>query len=198
MEWSCFRVDWIINTATPAIRNFFSNLIPEELKTSFSAIFEPISGFFKALNIDAMDWLLTLGSIALLFTPAAPFASAVLVFETISVAIRGIGWATSDAIEEVDLFSSGISEATKSKVQPFVEQMRDLDDVITTLDWTNMVIDQSVVDDVAMKVKGISETIINELDADKNELLLLLLRWKALGEEAYNKLIADNALIMTK
>lgn len=187
-------VDWIVNTAIPAVGNFFSNLIPEELKTSFSAIFEPISGFFKALNIDAMDWLLTLGSIALLFTPAAPFAGAVLIFETLSVAIRGIGWATSDAIEEVDLFGNDISETTKSKVQPFVEQMRDLDDVITTLDWTNMVIDQSVVDDVAMKVKGISETIINELDADKNEALATLapLR-KALGEEAYNKLIADSA-----
>ena len=187
-------VDWIVNTAIPAVGNFFSNLIPKELKSSFSAIFKPISGFFKALNIDAKDWLLTLGSIALLFTPAAPFAGAVLIFETISVAIRGIGWATSDAIEEIDLFGSDISETTKSKVQPFVEQMRELDDVITTLDWTNMVIDQSVVDDVAMKVKGISETIINELDADKNEALATLapLR-KALGEEAYNKLIADSA-----
>lgn len=187
-------VDWIVNTAIPAVKNFFSNLIPEDLKSSFSAFFEPISGFLKALNVDAMDWLLTLGSIALLFTPAAPFAAAILIFEGITLAIRGVGLATSDAIEEVDLFSNGISETTKSKVQPFVEQMRALDDAITTLDWTNMVIDQSVVDDVAMKVKAISETIINELDADKNEALATLAPLKkALGEEAYNQLIADNA-----
>ncbi len=182
-------VDWISNIAIPAVGDFFSGLVPQEVKDAFV----PLSDMFKALNIDSMDWLLTLGSIALLFTPAAPFAAAILIFEGITLAIRGIGYATSDAVEEVDLFGDGISDATKSKVQPFIEQMRALDDTITSLDWTGMVIDQSIVDDVAKKVAAIADTIVNELDADKNDALANLapLR-KALGEEAYDQLIKDN------
>ena len=193
-EWFKGIGNWIVNTALPAIGGFFKNMIPEEIIQSIERFFSQFDWLVERLDLDFSDLLITLGGIALLFTPAAPFGIALLGFEAVTLAIRGIGWATSDAIEEVDLFSSGISEATKSKVQPFVEQMRELDDVITTLDWTNMVIDQSVVDDVATKVKAISETIINELDADKNEALATLapLR-KALGEEAYNQLIADSA-----
>lgn len=166
------------------------------LKTAVSWIgeqFSKLSSFIGVTDEVTRGLLLDLGAVALLFTPAAPFAAAYLIFDAIAWSIKGIGWLASDAVEEIDIFGEGISETTKSKVQPFVEQMRALDDVITTLDWTNMVIDQSVVDDVAMKVKAISETIINELDADKNEALATLAPLKkALGEEAYNQLIADN------
>ena len=191
-------VKWLTNTAFPAIGKFFSNLIPPELKNAVSTVLKPIDGFLKALDIDTADWLITLTSVALLFTPAAPFAKAVLIFEGITVAIRGIGLATSDAVEKVDLFG-GISDTTKKKVEPFVAQMRSLNDTITTLDWTNMIIDQSIVDDVAKKTKAISTTIINELDSDKNESLATLAPLKkALGEEAYNELLADNAAYYEK
>ncbi len=184
---------WVINTAIPAVGEFFANLVPTGLGEKMSSILTPIQGLLKALDIDSADWLLTLSSIVLLFTPAAPFAAAVLIFEGITLGIRALGWATSDAIEEIDILGEGISDTTKAKMQPFLDQMRDLDDTITSLDWGHVIIDQSIVDDVSAKVKAISKTIIEELDADANEALKNLdpLR-DALGEEKYNKLITSN------
>ena len=186
-------VGWIKDTAIPAVGEFFAGLIPEEMKTNIANFFRPMSDAMKALDIDSTDWLLTLGSIGLLFTPAAPFAAAVLIFEGITLGIRAIGLAASDAVEEVDIFGEGISDITKTKVQPFVDQMRALDDAIVRIDWEGIKIDQSIVDDVAKKTKTIVDTIVNELDADKNEALATLAPLKkALGEEAYNELVADN------
>lgn len=156
-------------------------------------VFEPMRKETKGLGIDTKDWLITLGSIALLFTPAAPFATALLVFEGISLGIRALGWAASDCVEEIDVLGEGISDVTKQKMEPFLKQMRELEDTLVRIDWTNMVIDDSLVKDIESKVKRISKTIIDELDADRNEALKTLEPLKhALGEEAYNKLIQDN------
>jgi len=186
-------VNWITETAMPAIGGFFANLIPEEIKNAAQTIFEPIGKAMKVLDIDSKDWLLTLGSIALLFTPAAPFSAAVLIFEGITLGIRALGWAASDCIEEIDVLGEGISDITRQKMEPFLEQMRDLEDTLVEIDWTNMIIDDSIVQDIGAKVQAISKTIIDELDADKNEALRTLEPLRhALGEEAYNKLIQDN------
>ena len=192
-------VDWITKTAIPAIGEFFSNLIPPELKSMFSDVFGTMNEWMKKLDLDAWDVLLTLGSIALLFTPAAPFAAAVLTFEALSVGVRLVGYAASDSIEEIDILGEGISDITKIKMEPFLNQMRSLDDSITEIDWTNIIIDQDIVDDISGKVKAISETILDELSADRNEALATLepLR-EALGEEAYNKLVADNTAYYNK
>lgn len=186
-------VGWVVNTAIPSVKNFFANLIPEDLKNAVKTVFEPIQKVMKELGIDTKDWLITLGSIALLFTPAAPFAGALLVFEGITLGIRALGWAASDCVEEIDVLGEGISDVTKQKMEPFLKQMRELEDTLVQIDWTNMVIDDSLVKDIESKVKTISKTIIDELDADRNEALKTLEPLKhALGEEAYNKLIQDN------
>lgn len=186
-------VEWIINTAIPAIGDFFYDLVPPGLREKVSDVFGSMSEWMEKLDIDATDALITLGSIALLFTPAAPFAAAVLIFEALSLGVRLVGYAASDSIEEIDILGDGISDITKIKMKPFLNQMRSLDDAITNLDWTNALIDQDIVDDISGKVKAISETILDELSADRNEALATLepLR-EALGEEAYNKLIEDN------
>ena len=186
-------IDWVKNTAIPSIKNFFADLIPEDLKNAVKTVFEPIQKVMKELGIDTKDWLITLGSIALLFTPAAPFAIALLVFEGITLGIRALGWAASDCVEEIDVLGEGISDVTKQKMEPFLKQMRELEDTLVRIDWTNMVIDDSVVQDIGSKVKAISQTIVDELDADRNEALRTLEPLRhALGEEAYNKLIQDN------
>ncbi|MEG0092075.1 MAG: hypothetical protein RSA20_09655, partial [Oscillospiraceae bacterium] len=184
---------FIINTFIPTIGNFFAKLIPHDLITNISNIFAPIKEQLDKIDVGAADWLLTLGSIALLFTPAAPFATAVLIFEGLFVAIRAIGYGASDALEAVDLFSDDISETTKSKVAPFVEQMRGLEDVMKSIEWTGTIIDDALVEDVKVKTAAIRDTIVNELDSDKNEALATLEPLKAaLSAEAYAKLVADN------
>ena len=108
-------------------------------------------------------------------------------------AFAGFWGLDTDVIESIDIWGDDISALTKEKVAPFLEQIRALDDAIAGLSLTNKIIDQATVDDIKIKVKSISETILNELDADRNQALATLKPLKeALGEEAYNELLADN------
>lgn len=193
-DWFTSAGDWIVNTAIPSIGGFFADLIPADALAEIKAFFEPIGVWMEKLDIDSVDWLLTLGSIALLFTPAAPFAAAILIFEGISLAIRGIGYASSDCIEALDIFDETISDTTRSKVEPFIEQLRALDDTLAGVTYTGKIIDDSVVEDVRSQMAAIVETITTELDADRNQALSTLAPLReALGEDAYNQLLADNS-----
>lgn len=101
--------------------------------------------------------------------------------------------ATTDAVPAIELFDEKISDLTREKVEPFVNQMRSLSDVFAGLEMRNDIISDDVLADVQTKVSAIADTIINELDADRNEALATLAPLKeALGESAYNQLIADN------
>ena len=135
-----------------------------------------------------------LAGIGIAIPPVAiAIAAIVAAIALIAGTIALVKYAASDAIEPIEIFQDDISEMTKLKVEPFIEQIRALDDTITSLDWTGKIIDQAAVDDVGTKVKAISETILNELDSDRNSALASLepLR-EALGEEAYNKLVSAN------
>lgn len=159
-------IDWI----TKKLTGLYNYLVPEEVR-------EKISAFFKAFDLDGWDIVL-----------AAVFPA----LEAVTLAIRAIGYAASDAVQPVDLFQDGISNATKTKVEPFVQQLRTLDDAIKTIDWGNNIVKQEDVDSIAQKVKAIRETIITELDADHNEALANLKPLKDnLGSEAYQQLVSS-------
>lgn len=93
------------------------------------------------------------------------------------------------AIESTDDLGDEISDNTKKKVQPFIKQIQKLDDTLAEVDYGNLKIDDSIVKNVQDQTKTISDTIINELSADKNESLKTLdpLK-KALGAETYSKM----------
>ena len=157
-------IDWV----TKKLTGLYNYLVPEEVR-------EKISAFFKAFDLDGWDIVL-----------AAVFPA----LEAVTLAIRAIGYAASDAVQPVDLFQDGISNATKTKVEPFVQQLRTLDDAIKTIDWGNKIVKQEDVDSIAQKVKAIRETIITELDADHNEALANLKPLKdSLGNEAYQQIL---------
>lgn len=159
-------IDWV----TKKLTGLYNYLVPEEVR-------EKISAFFKAFDLDGWDIVL-----------AAVFPA----LEAVTLAIRAIGYAASDAVQPVDLFQDGISNATKTKVEPFVQQLRTLDDAIKTIDWGNNIVKQEDVDSIAQKVKAIRETIITELDADHNEALANLKPLKDnLGSEAYQQLVSS-------
>lgn len=159
-------IDWV----TKKLTGLYNYLVPEEVR-------EKISAFFKAFDLDVWDIVL-----------AAVFPA----LEAVTLAIRAIGYAASDAVQPVDLFQDGISNATKTKVEPFVQQLRTLDDAIKTIDWGNKIVKQEDVDSIAQKVKAIRETIVKELDADHNEALANLKPLKDnLGSEAYQQLVSS-------
>lgn len=100
---------------------------------------------------------------------------------------------TSRIVDGIEVLDDSISDATKNSVEPFINQMRELDDAFASLNFTNTVIDDSVLSDTEAKVDAIVSTIVNGLDSSKNEALATLEPLSgALGAEKYNEILAAN------
>ncbi len=148
-----------------------------------SFIPQGVLDFISELDIGIADLLITLGGVALF----GPYG---LIIEGVALAIRGIGYAADDSLKPVDLFGEGISDLTKSKVKPFIEAMDDLDQVTTRLDWGNAIVTEADVAAIGEKLKGITETILNELDSDRNEALATMDPLKAaFSDDEFEELI---------
>lgn len=100
---------------------------------------------------------------------------------------------TSRIVDGIEVLDDSISDATKNSVEPFINQMRELDDAFASLNFTNTVIDDSVLSDTEAKVDAIVSTIVNGLNSSKNEALATLEPLSgALGAEKYNEILAAN------
>ena len=131
-----------------------------------------------------------LGDIAIAIGGLVLFGPWGLAIEGVVLAIKGLGKAFGDAIPQVDLFGEGVSDATKAKVEPFLEKIDELDQTIKRLDWSNVEITVGDLEDVERQLDKIVDTITTELDSDKNEALSKLepLR-EAFGDTQYEELI---------
>lgn len=125
----------------------------------------------------------------------AAFGPVAALLAGVALAVTGVAVAmNTDAVPAIDIFDETISDTTREKVEPFIEKLRNLDDTLAGITFTGKVIDDSVVADVQRQTAAIVEAIVNELDADRNQALSTLAPLKkALGEEAYNELLASNA-----
>ena len=100
---------------------------------------------------------------------------------------------TSRIIDGIEVLDDSISDATKNAVEPFLEQLQALDDSMANLRFTGAVIDDSVLTDTQLKVDNIVSTLVNGLDASKNEALATLEPLAGiLGEEKYNEILLAN------
>lgn len=97
-----------------------------------------------------------------------------------AVAVAGIGIheALSPAINEIDVLSKEVdacgrqlSDTTISKIAPFLDSLRSLDDAFAEIEFTGKIISDETVIDTQTKLSTITSSILNELDADKNEAL---------------------------
>lgn len=120
--------------------------------------------FFEKLDLGIGDLLITAGGFAL-FGPWG------LAIEGAVLAIKGLGFAAKDSLKPVELFGDGISEATREKVEPFIEEMDKLEVALNKLEWGNAIVSDSDLTDISTKLKSITDTIVSELDSDKNEAL---------------------------
>lgn len=125
----------------------------------------------------------------------AAFSPVAALLAGVALAVTGVAVAmNTDAVPAIDIFDETISDTTREKVEPFIEKLRNLDDTLAGITFTGKIIDDSVVADVQRQTAAIVEAIVNELDADRNQALSTLAPLKkALGEEAYNELLASNA-----
>lgn len=158
----------------------FGGFVKEKLT---GIIPEGILDFFEGLDLGIGDLLITAGGLAL-FGPWG------LAIEGVVLAIKGIGYATKDALPEIDLFGEGVSKATKEKVEPFLQKMDNLETTLSTLDWSNAIVSEEDLTNISTKLGEITTVIVNELDADKNKALAKVNPLKgALSEEKYEELL---------
>lgn len=133
---------------------------------------EPLADFLEALDLDFADLAITVAGLAMVLTGVgAPFGVFLLILEGVTLAIRAFGELMSPAIESVDLFGENISTATKDKIQPFMTDMEALDNMLTQLDWADVIISEEDVTAIGERLSRIVKTITDELDADKNTAL---------------------------
>lgn len=173
--------------------------VAKEIKNIFSGI-GPIGEKVAKVNEfvqDLTNGFCNLGDVAILIGGIALFGLWGLAIEVIVLLVKGMGKSINESLKgsvyDVEIFSDEISETTKSKLEPFLDQIDELDQKMKTLTWSGTIIDQSVVDDVKKKVGEISNAIISELDSDQNEALSKLSPLKdALGTEKYNEIIQAN------
>src|SRR5699024_7300015 len=59
---------------------------------------------------------------------------------------------TSRIVDGIEVLDDTISETTKNAVEPFLTQMRELDDTFASLEFTGTIIDDSVILDVQAKM----------------------------------------------
>ncbi len=187
-------LNWLIETGLPETKNSLGNLIPPSVKTVTDKVFKPMQKAIQALDIDFSDLLIPVSSLAMLLNPTtAPFGVALLIFEGITLAIRGIGYASSPAIEGIEVLGDGISDVTKQKMKPFLDRIGELELVLKDINWRKLIINDSTFMDIENRLKEVTQMILDELDADRNSALKKLEPLKyALGEETYNELISKN------
>lgn len=109
---------------------------------------------------------------------------------------------TSLATKEMDIFAyksenTGMTfqlgnEAMRKRVKAFTDQIRSLSDEVYNLRITDKIVTEKDVDTIRNRTESITKTLINELSSDKNNALKKLEPLKkALGKEAYDKLVQD-------
>lgn len=162
------------------------------LVTLFEGVSWVVSGIADVLAVvgDILASVgVSLGDILLVAGGLALFGPWGLLIEGVVLGIKAIGYAASDSLEPVDLFGDGISDLTKSKVRPFIEAMDDLGNATRTLDWGKAIVTSADVENIGAKLETITETILNELDSDRNAALATLDPLKAaLGDVRFAEL----------
>lgn len=119
------------------------------------------------------------GALSGLATAITPFLLPIAAaLAAVAVAGIGIHEALSPAISEIDVLSTEVdacgrqlSDTTISKISPFLDSLRSLDDAFAEIEFTGKIISDETVLDTQTKLSTITSSILNELDADKNEAL---------------------------
>lgn len=133
-----------------------------------------LPGAVEALDLDISDLGITALGAFLVFGPTGPIGkalgAALLVFEALTVAIRAIGWATSPCVESVDALAD-VSEDTAKRFGTSLQSMEDATRELDRLDFANSVVSEDDVRNIEGKVKDIHDTIVENLNGERNREL---------------------------
>lgn len=136
-----------------------------------SFIGEKVMGVVEALDLDFADLGITVAGLVMVISGVgAPFGIALLIFEGITLAIRAIGWASEDCVKHVDALAD-VSEETAEKFGTSLDSMEGAIKEIDEISFSDAVVTEDDVASVGEKCADIRDTILNNLDAKRNEEL---------------------------
>ena len=97
------------------------------------------------------------------------------------------------AIKSSSIFGNGVSDITKQKLEPFMDTLKDVDAQLLQFDVCDNIITPADVTELQRNLNQLTDSILNELDADRNQALqdLSLLKY-VLTDEEYNELVQKN------
>ena len=116
-----------------------------------------------------------------------------LVLAGVAVAGAAVYEAMQPAVQQVNEFAN-VSEETKSKLEPVIETWKELDKEITKIDWSSKVITDQDVTSITDKTKEMVDSVLNEVDADRNQALQdieLLKGVKGVSPETYQSMMDE-------
>lgn len=128
------------------------------------------SGIMEVFDLQWTDAAMAIGAAIALLTGNPIVAGFLIAAEAVSLAIRAIGWATSPVIEEVDALAE-VSEETAARFGTSLDSMTDAIEVMDALDFSNAVVTDEDKARIEAAVQDIHDTILNNLDAKRNEEL---------------------------
>ena len=161
--WNISLTDGKLGESIEYLKDSFSNLkqaiwnlIPESWQQGISSAFETISGIVKGLDLDVGDLITTLMGIGLVISGHPVAGLAVLGFEAVTVAVRGLGSESQKEAFEMETDWFNAFKSMGEKVADFVG------DAITAIG--------NLINDIAVFVgwiqNGVSET--ERLDVQMN------------------------------
>lgn len=122
---------------------------------------------------------------------AAGLVGFAAVVGTVTAAVWGVSKALEPAIKQTDEFA-GVSEETKSKLEPVIDTWKDLEKEINKLDFSDAVITDKDVKSITSKVSSMVDAVLNEVDADRNQALQdidLLKNADGVSAETYQRMM---------
>lgn len=137
------------------------------------------------------DTILTSFGIITGSTTLAGFVGLGAVLGVVAAGAWGVSKALEPAIEQTNEFA-GVSEETKSKLEPVIDTWKDLEKQINKLDLSNAVITDDDVQSITSKVSSMVDAVLNEVDADRNQALQdidLLKDADGVSAETYQKMM---------
>ena len=99
-----------------------------------------------------------------------PLGIAIGALEGVSLAIRGLGFATSPVAEKVDALG-GVSEETAARFGTSLDSMTDAYGELSKCSLPNAVVSEEDISTVEARIQDVHDTLVNNLDAKRNEEL---------------------------
>lgn len=161
------------------------------IKTSFpdfNAGWQKFDGFMKDIGVSGSTVVALLLGIGGAFL-GVPF-SGVLLGGSLTIGMfELLGKSMQTPIDKIDVFSEDIGRATKEAVVPFADSLRDMEAEIRLVNMDGIITEEEIAT-LQGKLTTITDSVINSLNADRNEELQSLDTLKHfMGEEEYAEAI---------